>query len=51
MILEIQSVEVPQQAAPPRYPHVQLDEHVNSLIPQARGRGLDDLSNTTVWWW
>ena len=24
------------RAAPPQYPHVRLDEYVNSLIPQAR---------------
>ena len=28
------------QAAPPRYPHVQLDEHFLSLIPQARRKWL-----------
>ena len=48
IILEIQSDEVQQRAAPPRCPHVRLDEDINSLIPQARGRGLDDLSSTTV---
>ena len=31
---------MPQRAAPPRFPHVQLDEDFLSLIPQARRKWL-----------